>query len=66
MGKTIRDQRVRRLMGRYQRAGVMSEGVGPPSDEGTPQGGPRSPLLANLYLDALDQELIRRGRAFGR
>jgi RNA-directed DNA polymerase len=66
LGQTIRDQRVLRLMGRYLRAGVMIEGVVQASEEGTPQGGPRSPLLANLYLDALDQELARRGLAFCR
>lgn len=66
IGQTIRDKRVLRLMGRYLRAGVMIEGVVQPSDAGTPQGGPLSPLLANLYLDALDQELNRRGRAFCR
>jgi len=66
IGQTIRDKRVLRLIGRYLRAGVMSEGVVQPSDEGTPQGGPLSPLLANIYLDALDQELTRRGLAFCR
>ena len=66
IGQTVRDKRVRRLIGRYLRAGVMSEGVVQPSDEGTPQGGPLSPLLANIYLDALDQELTRRGLAFCR
>lgn len=66
LGKTIRDKRVLRLIGRYLRAGVMIEGVVPPSDEGTPQGGPLSPLWANIYLDALDQELTRRGLAFCR
>jgi group II intron reverse transcriptase/maturase len=66
IGKTMRDQRVLRLIGQYLRAGVMIEGVVQPSDEGTPQGGPLSPLLANIYLDALDQELIRRGLAFCR
>jgi group II intron reverse transcriptase/maturase len=66
IGQTVRDKRVLRLIGRYLRAGVMSEGVVQPSDEGTPQGGPLSPLLANIYLDALDQELSRRGLAFCR
>ena len=66
LGKTIRDKRVLRLIGRYLRAGVMIEGVVQPSDEGTPQGGPLSPLWANIYLDALDQELTRRGLAFCR
>ncbi len=66
LGQTIRDKRVLRLIGRYLRAGVMIEGVVQASDEGTPQGGPLSPLLANLYLDALDRELEQRGLAFSR
>jgi len=66
MGQTIRDKRVLRLMGRYLRAGVMIEGVVQSSEEGTPQGGPLSPLLANIYLDALDRELEQRGLAFSR
>jgi group II intron reverse transcriptase/maturase len=66
IGQTIRDQRVLRLVGRYLRAGVMIEGVVQASEEGTPQGGPLSPLLANIYLDALDRELERRGLAFSR
>lgn len=66
MGQTLRDKRVLRLIGRYLRAGVMIEGVVQASEEGTPQGGPLSPLLANIYLDALDRELTRRGLAFCR
>jgi len=66
IGQTIRDKRVMRLMGRYLRAGVMVEGLVQVSEEGTPQGGPLSPLLANIYLDALDQELEERGLAFSR
>jgi group II intron reverse transcriptase/maturase len=66
IGQTIRDKRVLRLIGAYLRAGVMVEGVVQASEEGTPQGGPLSPLLANIYLDALDQELERRGLAFSR
>jgi group II intron reverse transcriptase/maturase len=66
VGQTIRDKRVLRLIGRYLRAGVMIEGVVQTSEEGTPQGGPLSPLLANIYLDALDRELVRRGLAFSR
>ena len=66
IGQTIRDKRVLRLIGKYLRAGVMIEGVVVSSEEGTPQGGPLSPLLANIYLDALDQELERRGPGFCR
>jgi RNA-directed DNA polymerase len=69
MGKiaqVIRDKRVLKLIGRYLRAGAMLNGVVVKSVEGTPQGGPLSPLLANIYLDALDQELGRRGHQFSR
>ena len=66
IGKTIRDKRVLRLIGAYLRRGVMIEGVAVRSEEGTPQGGPLSPLLANIYLDALDKELERRGHTFCR
>lgn len=63
---TIRDKRVLRLIGNYLRAGVMTEGLVVANEEGTPQGGPISPLLANIYLDALDRELQRRGLSFSR
>jgi group II intron reverse transcriptase/maturase len=66
IGQTIRDKRVLKLIGHYLRAGAMIEGVVVASEEGTPQGGPLSPLLANIYLDALDKELERRGLAFSR
>jgi RNA-directed DNA polymerase len=66
IGAVIRDKRVLKLIGRYLRAGAMFEGVVVKSVEGTPQGGPLSPLLANIYLDALDQELERRGHKFSR
>ena len=66
IGETIRDKRVLGLIGRYLRAGVMVEGLVQASEEGTPQGGPLSPLLANIYLDALDRELEQRGLAFSR
>lgn len=66
VGKLIRDKRVLRLIGRFLRAGVMAEGVVMTSEEGTPQGGPLSPLLANIYLHALDEELEKRGLAFCR
>ena len=66
IGQTIRDKRALGLIGRYLRAGVMVEGLVQVSEEGTPQGGPLSPLLANIYLDALDRELEQRGLAFSR
>lgn len=69
MGKiaqTIGDKRVLKLIGKYLRAGAMADGVVVESVEGTPQGGPLSPLLANIYLDALDRELERRGHRFSR
>jgi group II intron reverse transcriptase/maturase len=66
IGQTVRDKRVLRLIGRYLRAGVMIEGVVQSREEGTPQGGPLSPLLANIYLDTLDRELESRGLAFCR
>jgi len=66
IGQTIRDKRVLKLIGQYLRVGAMIEGVVVASEEGTPQGGPLSPLLANIYLDALDKELERRGLAFSR
>lgn len=66
IGKEIRDKRVLKLIGRYLRGGIMVEGVLVRSEKGTPQGGPLSPLLANIYLDALDKELERRGHKFVR
>lgn len=58
----VRDKRVLQLIGRFLRAGViLPEGCCVRSTEGTPQGGPLSPLLANIYLDKLDRELERRG-----
>ncbi len=66
IGERIRDKRVLRLIGGYLRAGAMIEGVVIVSEEGTPQGGPLSPLLANIYLDRLDRELEKRGLAFSR
>jgi group II intron reverse transcriptase/maturase len=62
----IRDKRVLGLIGKYLRRGAMVEGLVEASVEGTPQGGPLSPLLANIYLDAFDKELERRGHAYCR
>lgn len=66
VSRKVRDERMLKLIGRYLRAGVMVEGVLHASDEGTPQGGPASPFLANILLDDLDKELERRGLPFVR
>jgi group II intron reverse transcriptase/maturase len=66
IGSVIRDKWMLRLIGRFLRRGAMVEGVVVTSEEGTPQGGPLSPMLANIYLDALDKELDRRGHSFCR
>jgi RNA-directed DNA polymerase len=66
IARVIRDKRVLHLIGKYLRRGAMVEGIVTASVEGTPQGGPLSPLLANIYLDALDKELERRGHSFCR
>ena len=62
----IRDKRVLRLIRRYLTAGTMIDGIVCHSDEGTPQGGPLSPLLSNIVLDELDKELEKRGHRFVR
>ena len=62
----VDDRRVLRLIGRYLRAGVSIDGVVDPTDKGVPQGGPLSPLLANVVLHELDCELERRGHRFAR
>lgn len=66
VARKVRDKRLLKVIGRYLRAGVMVEGVLQSSLEGTPQGGPLSPLLANILLDDLDKELERRGLPFVR
>ncbi len=66
LAKRIRDRRVLGLIRRYLDAGVMVNGVVVERQEGTPQGGPLSPLLANVLLDEVDKELERRGHAFVR
>jgi RNA-directed DNA polymerase len=62
----VSDQRVLKLIRSFLKAGVMEGGLVSPVDEGTPQGGPLSPLLSNLVLDELDRELERRGHRFVR
>ena len=62
----VRDKRLLRLIRAYLNAGVMENGLVSPTTEGTPQGGPLSPLLSNIVLDELDRELERRGHAFVR
>jgi RNA-directed DNA polymerase len=66
LAKRIADIRMLRLIRRYLNVGVLANGVVMERDEGTPQGGPLSPLLANVLLDEVDKELERRGHAFVR
>jgi RNA-directed DNA polymerase len=66
LGRYVADRRIRWTIRGFLRAGVMEQGVLSATTEGTPQGGPLSPLLANLVLDELDKELERRGLRFVR
>jgi RNA-directed DNA polymerase len=66
VAKRITDQRLLRLLRAFLTAGVLADGLVRPTEEGTPQGGPLSPLLSNLVLDTLDRELERRGHRFVR
>jgi RNA-directed DNA polymerase len=66
VARRVKDKRVQRLIRRYLQAGLMTGGVTTVRGEGTPQGGPLSPLLSNILLDDLDKELERRGHAFCR
>ena len=66
LAKRIEDKRLLGLIRRYLEAGVMANGVAMERHEGTPQGGPLSPLLANVLLDEVDRELEKRGHAFVR
>jgi RNA-directed DNA polymerase len=66
IAKRVVDKRLLKLIRGFLNAGVMENGLVSPSVEGTPQGGPLSPLLSNLVLDELDRELERRGHRFVR
>jgi group II intron reverse transcriptase/maturase len=66
VGRGVQDSRVLRLIRSYLEAGVMKDGVCVRRDDGTPQGGPLSPLLANIMLDGLDRFLEKRGHRFCR
>ncbi len=64
--RKVKDERILKLIRRYLQAGIMEDGLTKVSLEGTPQGGPLSPLLSNILLDDLDKELERRGHSFCR
>ncbi len=66
IAERVSDKRLLKLIRTFLRAGVMENGLVSPVDEGTPQGGPLSPLLSNIVLDELDRELERRGLRFAR
>jgi RNA-directed DNA polymerase len=66
VARRVGDERVLKLIRRYLQAGMMADGLTQPRTEGTPQGGPLSPLLSNILLTGLDRELERRGLAFVR
>jgi RNA-directed DNA polymerase len=66
LARRIKDKRILRLIRRYLQAGMMANGLATVRREGTPQGGPLSPLLSNILLDELDKELERRGHKFCR
>ena len=66
VAKRVSDKRILKLIRGFLTAGVLAGGLVSPSEEGTPQGGPLSPLLSNLMLDVLDKELEKRGHRFAR
>jgi RNA-directed DNA polymerase len=66
IAKRVGDKRLLKLIRAFLKAGVMENGLVGPTDEGTPQGGPLSPLLSNIMLNELDRELERRGHRFVR
>jgi RNA-directed DNA polymerase len=66
VAKRVSDKRILKLIRGFLTAGVLADGLVSPTEEGTPQGGPLSPLLSNLMLDVLDKELEKRGLRFVR
>jgi RNA-directed DNA polymerase len=66
IAKRVTDKRILKLIRGFLTAGVLADGLVSPTEEGTPQGGPLSPLLSNLMLDVLDKELEKRGHRFVR
>ena len=66
LASSISDKRILKIIRRYLQSGVMLNGCCVATEEGTPQGGPISPLLANIMLNDLDKELTKRGHSFVR
>lgn len=66
VARRVKDKKILLLIRRFLQAGVMEDGLVKPTEEGTPQGGPLSPLLSNIMLDDLDRELEKRGLRFAR
>lgn len=66
VARKVKDWRMLKLIRRYLESGIMQQGLVEPRTEGTPQGGPLSPLLSNILLDDLDKELEKRGHRFSR
>ena len=66
LARKVKDKRVLKLIRKYLESGIMTNGVKVENEEGAPQGGPLSPLLANIMLDELDRELEKRGHRFCR
>lgn len=66
LSKSIKDKRVLKLIRKYLQSGILINGVVTKNEDGTPQGGPLSPLLSNIMLDELDKELEKRGHKFCR
>jgi RNA-directed DNA polymerase len=66
VARKVKDKKILLLIRRYLQAGVLEDGLTKPTEEGTPQGGPLSPLLSNIMLDDFDKELEKRGLRFAR